>query len=127
MVNVGAYLNWKMCYYLVYAAPRHHRNYTLACYSTTMATTHVFALMLIEYMGRCIVLALDEQKVRWYWCMFEFEYVIAWYTMRYIYICILRSQLHTRLIFNYNGNAIRLWADVNVTCMYGTQWQMAAR
>ena len=63
--------------------------------------------MLIEYMGRCTVLALDEQKVRWYWCIFEFEYVIAWYTMQYI--CISQSQLHTRLLFNYNGNAIRLY------------------
>ena len=28
-----------------------------------------------------IVLAFDEQNVRWYWCMFEFECVNAWYTV----------------------------------------------
>ena len=26
-----------------------------------------------------MMLALDEQYVRWYWCMFEFECVITWY------------------------------------------------
>ena len=26
------------------------------------------------------MLALDEQAVRWYWCMFEFECVITLYT-----------------------------------------------
>ena len=27
------------------------------------------------------MLALDEQEVRWCWCMFEFECVITWYTI----------------------------------------------
>ena len=29
------------------------------------------------------MLAVDEQEVRWYWCMFEFEYAIALYTMHH--------------------------------------------
>ena len=33
---------------------------------TTMAIAHGSVLVLIEYMERYIVLALDEQKVRWY-------------------------------------------------------------
>ena len=45
------------------------------------------ALILIEYMERCR-LALDEQEVRCYWCMFEFECVIACYTMRHDTIAI---------------------------------------
>ena len=57
-----------------------------------MATTHVFALMLIEYVGRFIVLALDEQTVRWYWCMFEFECVIVWYTLHHDTITITYSR-----------------------------------
>ena len=32
--------------------------------STAMAMTHGFALILVEYVERCRVLALDEQKVR---------------------------------------------------------------
>ena len=43
------------------------------------------------------MLTLDEQLVRWYWCMFEFECVIVWYTMQYI----SPSQLHTHLLFKY--------------------------
>ena len=35
------------------------------------------------------MLASAEQYVRWYWCMFEFEYVIAWHTMHYDIIAIV--------------------------------------
>ena len=34
------------------------------------------------------IVLLDEQQVRWYWCMFEFECVIAWYTMHHNAIAI---------------------------------------
>ena len=30
-----------------------------------------------------VTLPLDEQQVRWYWCISEFECVITWYTMDY--------------------------------------------
>ena len=33
-----------------------------------------------------VVLVLDEQIVRWYWCMFEFEYVIAYLSLVYMFI-----------------------------------------
>ena len=38
-----------------------------------------------------VVLALDEQLVRWYWYMFEFECVITWYTMHHNAIAIAYS------------------------------------
>ena len=44
-----------------------------------------------------IVLALDEQLVRWYWRMVEFECVITWGTMHYV----TRSQLCTHVLFTY--------------------------
>ena len=65
----------------------HHGTIANACYSTTMANGSVLMLMLIEYMERyragCVMLILDEQRVRWYSCMFEFECIIAWYTMHH--------------------------------------------
>ena len=39
-------------HYLVYDAPWHDHNCTLACYSNTLAMTYGFALMLIKYMER---------------------------------------------------------------------------
>ena len=70
-----------------------------------MTLTYGPALMLIEPIKRYIVLALDEQKVRWYLGMFEFECVIAWYTtLHHDTITIehspaiqLQWQLHTAL------------------------------
>ena len=62
-----------------------------------------------------IMLALDEQGVRWYWCMLEFECVITWYAHDAPWTT--RSQLHTRLLFNDNGNGIRLylrWCWLNI-------------
>ena len=60
--------------------------------------------MLIECMKRYIVLALDEQQVRWHLGMFELECVIAWYTLHHDTITIehspdiqLQWQLHTAL------------------------------
>ena len=37
------------------------------------------------------MLTLNEQEVRWYWWMFEFECVIAWYTMHHATIAITHS------------------------------------
>ena len=69
-----------------------------------MTLTYGPALMLIEPIKRYIVLALDEQKVRWYLGMFEFECVIVWYTLHHDTITIehstatqLQWQLHTVL------------------------------
>ena len=48
------------------------------------------------------MLAFDEQSVRWYWCMFELECVIAWCTMHHDTItiaCPAAMQTH------YNGDA----------------------
>ena len=130
-----------------------------------------------------ILLALDEKRVRWYYCMFKLTVpLIVWYTMHYdtmqlnspatqlqrqwwytdahrmmlmlilieyntgmgryhvgfgrtgctlillqvsiwIWHCLTEeflrctitpSQLHTRVLFNYNGNDIRLCADVDI-------------
>ena len=33
--------------------------------------------------GVGVMLALDEQEVRWYWYVFQFECAIAWYTMHH--------------------------------------------
>ena len=85
LVHVGIW----MCHYLVYDAPWHHRNYTLACYSTIMAITYDTALWWCwSDISNGIILTLDEQTVRWYWCMFEFECAIAWYTMHHDTIAI---------------------------------------
>ena len=70
----------------------------------------------VDQMCNGIVPALDEQTVRRCWCLFEFECVIAWYTMHYI----TPPQLHTPLIFNYNGNDLWLCADVDVDWMCAT-------
>ena len=40
------------------------------------------------YIWNCIVLDLDEQSVRWYWCMVEFECGITWCTMHHDTIAI---------------------------------------
>ena len=44
------------------------------------------------------MLALDEQRVRRYWCMFEFKCVFVYYTYDDPY---LPSQLHARVIIKY--------------------------
>ena len=71
------------------------------------------ALIFIKYMERCWcrlnvwngnMLALDEQKVRCYWCMFEFECDITWYTMHHEWH--ERNLLYSYLLFNYNGDGI---------------------
>ena len=54
------------------------------------------------------MLPLDEQKVRWYWYMFEFECVMTWYTTHYDTITIAHSPA---MQTHYNGNDIRLCAD----------------
>ena len=60
------------------------------------------------------MLALPEQIVRWYWYMFEFECVIAWYKMHYHAIAIAHSPA---IEIHYNGNDIQLCA--NVDAIYG--------
>ena len=57
------------------------------------------------------MLALAEQIVRWYWYMFEFECVIAWYMIHYNAIAITHSPA-IEIQYN-NGNDIQLCADVD--------------
>ena len=57
-----------------------HRNCTLVCYSNTRQW-YTAVRWCWSHIWNGIVLAFNEQDVRWYWCMFEFECVIAWYTM----------------------------------------------
>ena len=70
-----------------------------------------------------IVFALDKQKVRWYWCMIEFECTNA--------RAMTQFQFHTRLLFNYNAydtallgcwfniwNGIVLTLDEQGVCWY---------
>ena len=47
------------------------------------------------------MLALGKQAVRWYWCMFEFECVIAWCTM-------YNDTYSTAMEIHYNDNDIQL-------------------
>ena len=56
----------------------------------TVLILFYFHTILVEYMEN-VVLDLDEQLVRCYWYMFEFECVIAWYTMRHDTIAIAHS------------------------------------
>ena len=92
-------------------------------HSTIMTMTYGFALMLIEHMERCCIgfgrtgsmLVLVHVWIRMCHCLV------------YVRCTMTQSQLHTRLLFNYNGNCTRLCTGVNVAWMYGTQWQMAAR
>ena len=60
-----------------------------------------------------IMLALGEQEVRWYWCMFEFK---SLFCMR---CTIQSSQLQIRLLFNYIVN--NLWFCADVGWIYGMQ------
>ena len=95
-------INW----YTVYDALWRHHNYCmLAYYSTTIAMPHDSARWCWFWWNVCngIVLALDAQKVR-YWCMFEFECVIAWYDVPWIIHD--HNLFHTHLLFNYNGDVI---------------------
>ena len=111
-----------MCHCLVYNAPWHHRNYTLACYSTIMAITYDTALRWCwSDIWNGIILALDEQYVRWYWCMFNFECdtlvsVHVWIGINVqllgIWCTVTPSQLHTRLLFKYNGKYVRYGSAV---------------
>ena len=79
-----------------------------------MAHGSALMLMLIEYMKRCnAMLAVHEQEVRWYWCMFEFECVIKLFGI-IVRFTTAPSQLHSRLQFNYNNNYIRFCAGVDV-------------
>ena len=60
----------------------------------------------IGFIWNVIVLVLDEQEVRWYWCIFETKCrVIAWYTMR-------NDTITTRI--HYNNNDLSLHAHVDV-------------
>ena len=67
-----------------------------------------------------IVLALDEQGVRWYWCIFEFECVITWCIKRHDTITIthflviqLQWQWHSALCWLtlacYSNTQQRRW------------------
>ena len=89
----------RICRDLTYNPPWHHRNYTF------LATTQLqwqwnyasrwswcWLNKCIAYICNGIVLTLNEQIVRWYWCMFGFESVIVWYTSHDDTIV---SQLHT--------------------------------
>ena len=46
----------------------------------------------VNWIWNGIVLALDEQEVRWYWCIFEFECLIALYTVHHNIIAIAYSR-----------------------------------
>ena len=56
------------------------------------------------------MLGLDEQDVRWYWCMFEFECGLACYTMHHETIAISYSRA---IQIHYNDNDEWLCADVD--------------
>ena len=42
---------------------------------------YLYADAVVQSIWNGIILTLDEQKVRWYWYMFEFQYVSILYTM----------------------------------------------
>ena len=165
---------WTVCtlVFVHVCIPICHRKVYDALY-TTMAWDMVLRWCWLNKLNG-VILAVDEQEVRWYWFMFEFASAIAWYTMYYhnyilacyitamtmirlcadiecIYgtilcwlltnrtyvgigaclnlnmplLCIRCSmshlQLHTRLLFNCNGNDMRLCAGVDVNSIwYGT-------
>ena len=59
------------------------------------------------------MLVFEYQKVRWYWCIFEFECVITWCMMHYDTIKIVHlpaMQLHPGKM-----PAMQIWNDVVVT------------
>ena len=62
----------------------------------------------VDRIWRAIVLALDEQQVRWYWCMVEFKCVITWCTMmRYDTIAIIVHSCAVRMPEHYNDDDTR--------------------
>ena len=108
-----------ICHCLVYDAPWHHRNYTLACYWTIMTITYVWLCAdahspaiqthnnddgtwhttvrgcwfrlntYIVYIYMSCWLWTNRKYVGMHWCMFEFECVITWYTMHHDTIAIV--------------------------------------
>ena len=82
---------------------RHH-NCTLAYYSIAIAMPHNSARWCWWWLNvwNGIVLVLDEQQVRCYWCMFEFECAIAWYTIYHEWYD--HNLLHNYLLFMFNYN-----------------------
>ena len=91
-VDISVCLNLNVSLFGVWRTmtPSQLHAYLLFKYMTTaMAMTHGFVLMLIlvEYMERYLV-DFARKACTWYWCLFELECVIAWYTMRY-HNCIL--------------------------------------
>ena len=99
----------------------HHRNYTLACYSTTMAMPYVSIWADVNRIYGTVSywLWMNREYVGSYWCMFEFERVIILCMMQHDTITIAHSpaiQIH----YNGNDNDTRFCADVDVDWIYGT-------
>ena len=97
-----------ICHCLVYDAPWHHRNYTLARYSTIMAMTYGSAVMLIGYMERYHI---DFGRTDG---TLVLVYVWIWMYVQLLDIrCTMTPlRLHTRLLFKCNGNYIRYGSAV---------------
>ena len=47
----------------------------------------------VDWIWNGVMMAVDEQEVRWYWCMFQFEYAIVSYTMHHETIASTHSLL----------------------------------
>ena len=122
----------RMCHCLVYAAPWHDHNWTLDCYSTTMAIAHrsALVLMLLECMernGKWLRADVDWMYATVYRVAFgrvvgtsvNIGAYLNWNVSLFGVRCTTTpSRLHTRLLLNYNGNDTRLCADVD--WIYGT-------
>ena len=71
-------------------------------------TRAVLLLMLVQYMGLYRV-GFEHTARTWFWCMFEIECVIAWYTMHPD----VNAFAHSPAIqTHYNGNDTWLRADI---------------
>ena len=69
--------------------------------------------------------ALDEQFVRLFWCIFEFDYIIACRPTHYL----ARLQLHTNVLFKYtyNGDNKRLRIDFDFNFLGGMHKTVSCR
>ena len=91
---------------------------TRAFTHSTVIELHTTLCWCWLYIWNGVMMTLDEQGVRWYCCMFEFECVITcWYMMQNDTDTV--EMTHSSVIWiRYNDNDIRLCADID--WIYGT-------
>ena len=118
LVSVHVWI-W-MCHCVIYDTPWHamapSQLYTrLPPFNYNGNDILLCACIDVDWIWICIMWALDEQTVRWYIgaCLNVNVSLLGFRCT------MIPSQLHTRLLFNYNDNDIRPCACIDVDWIYG--------